>query len=361
MRVLITGNMGYLGPPVAREVRARWPEAEIIGLDTGFFAHCLSGSGPLPEVALDRQIFADVRDVTPETFPHCDVVICLAALSNDLAGDLDEEATLAINHRAAVRIAEIAKRAGAAALVFASSCSVYGHSDTPRTETSELRPLSTYARSKALAERDLAPLASESFVVTCLRFGTACGMSERLRLDLVLNDFVAGAVASRHVRVVSDGSPWRPLVDVRDMARATAWAVSRRASNGGAFVAVNVGSDRCTFQVRELAELVAATVGGTRVSVNEDAHPDPRSYRADFSLLRQLAPGDLPCVSIEESIATLVDGLESIDKTGAFWRERYLRAGMLRKYRTAGELTDDLRWSEKAGVRVRELVTPGGL
>jgi nucleoside-diphosphate-sugar epimerase len=346
MRILIAGNMGYIGPAIARELRSRWPRATLIGLDTGFFAHCLTTPGPLPELILDEQIFADVRRVTPESLPSCDLVVYLAALSNDVLGSFHEEATLDINYRSAVRLAALAKRAGARGFVFASTCSVYGFAeDAPRDEQSPLDPLTAYARSKVLAERDLEPLAAESFLVSCLRFGTACGMSERLRLDLVLNDFVAAAVASGEIRVMSDGTPWRPLIDVRDMARATAWAVGRRIEDGGPYLIANVGSPQCNLRVGELAERVASLTGGTKIVVNRDAAADRRSYRVDFSRFQKLAPDDAPRVGIEESVAGLVAGLKAIGfNDAAFHHSPYMRIETLRRLRDSGRLDGDLAW-----------------
>jgi UDP-glucose 4-epimerase len=149
-------------------------------------------------------------------------------------------------------------------------------------------------------------------VISCLRFATACGMSDRLRLDLVLNDFVAGALAKGEITVLSDGTPWRPLIDVRDMARAIDWAISRPADNGGRYVAVNVGSDERNYQVRDLAEAVGRLVPGTSVSINTAAPADSRSYKVDFSLWRDLAPDHQPAVTLEQSIEGLRAGLEEM-------------------------------------------------
>ena len=163
-----------------------------------------------------------------------DAIVHLAGVSNDPIGNTFEDVTLAINHRATVELAGRAKAAGVGAFVFASSCSIYGQADdAPRVEESELGPLTAYARSKALAERDLAPLADDRFRVTCLRFATACGMSDRLRLDLVLNDFVASAIATGRIDIMSDGTPWRPLIHVADMARAIDWAIDRPGQEDG--------------------------------------------------------------------------------------------------------------------------------
>lgn len=349
MRILVIGNMGYVGPAVVREFRRRFPDSVLIGIDAGYFAHCLTNPGSIPEVLLDQQIFADVRSLDGGSFPRCDAVVYLAALSNDVLGSLNEELTLEINYRCAVRAAELARSSGARAFVFASSCSVYGFAESePRSESSEVSPLTAYARSKVLAERALEPLANESFAVSCLRFATACGMSDRLRLDLVLNDFVAAAISSGNIQILSDGTPWRPLIDVHDMARAIAWAVERPASAGGPYVMINAGSDRWNFRVRELAEIVAGELPGTEISINSKAEPDRRSYRVDFSRFQRLAPDDQPEVDVEQSVRQLAAGLRAMDfHDKEFRKSAFMRIQTLNRLRSEGRLREDLTWAEK--------------
>jgi len=310
MKILITGNMGYIGPSVVRQLRATNPGARLVGFDIGYFAHCLTGPSALPERQLDEQVFGDVRDVPNAVLEGVDAVIYLAAISNDPMGNAHETVTLDINHRAAVELAKRAKVAGAKSYVFASSCSVYGYAeDGARRESSPVDPLTAYARSKVGAERDLALLADADFKVTCLRFATACGMSDRLRLDLVVNDFVASAIAARKITILSDGTPWRPLIHVRDMARALDWAVGRETANGGAFLVVNTGSDSWNYQVKGLAEAVSAIIPGIEVSINTAAAPDKRSYKVDFSLFRKLAPNHQPQYDLATTIKELKAGL----------------------------------------------------
>ena len=206
-----------------------------------------------------------MRDLPTELLQGVDAIVHLAAICNDPMGSAYEEVTLDVNYQAGIGLAQRAKEAGVRAFVFASSCSMYGAGgEGAKTETSTLNPLTAYARSKVLSEQELAPLADENFCITCLRFATACGWSDRLRLDLVVNDFVAGAVAAGEINILSDGTPWRPLIHVQDMARAIEWAISREADNGGDFLAVNAGSDQWNYQVHDLADAVAAAIPGTR-------------------------------------------------------------------------------------------------
>src|SRR5258706_9398787 len=248
MKILITGNMGYVGPSVLKRLRRSYPQATLTGLDKGYFAHCLTNADVLPECRADIQFFADVRRLPREALQSVDAVVHLAAISNDPMGNTFEAVTYDINLRASIELAKLAKAAGAKTFVFASSCSMYGLADdTPRKETSALNPLTAYAKSKVLTEVELQKLADTTFTVTCLRFATACGMSDRLRLDLVVNDFVACAVTSKKITILSDGTPWRPLIHVNDMARAFDWAIGR-GKGPFDFLAVNVGSNTLDYQ-----------------------------------------------------------------------------------------------------------------
>jgi nucleoside-diphosphate-sugar epimerase len=351
MKILITGNMGYVGPSVVERLRRSYPDATLVGVDIGYFAHCLTNAGVLPECRLDSQVFADVRDIPDQLLDGVDAIVHLAAISNDPMGKTFEELTYEVNHRASVKLARQAKDRGVRAFVFASSCSMYGLADdAPRTESSPLNPLTAYAKSKVHAEEDLENLADDGFAVTCLRFATACGMSDRLRLDLVVNDFVACAVAAKKITILSDGTPWRPLIHVRDMAQAIDWAVQRAPRQSGTFLAVNVGSNSWNYQVRQLAAAVAEVIPGTEVSINKDAPPDLRSYRVDFSMFERLAAGYLPEVDLHEAISGLKTGLEAIGfQDAAFRSSQYMRLEVLRRLTAAGHLTPQLQWVGRRG------------
>ncbi len=346
-RILVTGNMGYIGPSVVDALKAAYPGTQVSGLDTGYFAHCLTGARTLPEIRADQQYFADLRDLQDDVLEGVDTVVHLAAISNDPIGNRFERATEAINYRASVDLAQRAKMAGVRGFVFASSCSIYGAFEGgARAEEAELNPLTAYARSKVSMEQNLQSLADERFTVTSLRFATACGMSERLRLDLVLNDFVASAVANGRIEILSDGTPWRPLIHIKDMARAIEWGAGRSAGVGCPFVAVNVGRNDWNYQVRELAEACADVIGKVEVSVNPEARPDKRSYRVDFSRFRELAPNHQPLVSLEEAIHDLRNGLLDMEFDRPDFRETwFMRLKVLSAHVGSGRLDEDLRWS----------------
>lgn len=363
MKILITGNMGYVGPAVVRQLRRSHPASILIGADMGYFAHCLTTRAPLPECDTDAQYFGDVRKLPESFLEGVDAIIHLAALSNDPIGNLYEDITIDINYRASLELARRAKRAGVKSFAFASSCSVYGSAGSgPRNEDSEVNPLTAYARSKVMAESELERLADSSFRVTALRFATACGMSDRLRLDLVLNDFVACAVSSGKITILSDGTPWRPLINVKDMARALEWAVGRPHSDGGAFVLVNAGSSGWNYTVKQLAEAVARIIPDTDVSVNKDAQPDKRSYRVDFSRFENLAPNHQPTCTLEDTIVELKAGLEAIGFRDPAFREGWMiRLKMLDKLRSNDLLNERLEWNRRAEGVTETVVAAGTL
>ena len=325
MNILIVGNLGYIGPMVVKHFKASYPVCFIAGYDIGYFIQNYTPNGIVGDTLLDRQFYGDVRRFDPEILKGVDAVVYLAAISNDPMGNAFEKPTLDINFHEAVEIAVQAKKKGVKHFVFASSCSVYGSADTvPRTEKSEVNPLTAYAKSKVFAEQGLEPLAAENFQITCLRFATACGYSDRLRLDLVLNDFVASAIADKKITILSDGTPWRPLIHVKDMARAMEWALQRK--EGGNFLVINTGSNRWNYQVKELAGAVQQLFEEVEVSINPNAQPDKRSYKVSFDLYEKLAPQHQPQVSLPQAVEDLKNGLQSF----GFNDKNFRQSGLIR-------------------------------
>lgn len=341
--------MGYVGPGVVAHLRSVYPAAFIAGYDMGYFATCLTNAPVLPETKLDKQTFGDIRTIPSAALNGVDVVVHLAAISNDPMGTRYEDITLDVNYKSSIRLAQLAKEAGVKRFVFASSCSMYGAAeDSARTENSALNPLTAYARSKVATEKELEPLADENFTVTCLRFATACGMSNRLRLDLVLNDFVASAVATGKINILSDGSPWRPLIHVKDMARAIAWAFVRDVA-GKNFLAINAGSNQWNYQVTDLARAVTEVIPGTEVSINRDAAPDKRSYRVSFDLFESLAPDHQPVYTLHQTIKELRDGLVAMDfKDGDFRNSLLMRLKVLTSLQETASIDEQLTWKHQA-------------
>ena len=339
-RVLLTGHKGYLGTVMAPVLAAAGHE--IVGLDSGLFEACVLGPAPddPPGVRLD------IRDVEPSHLDGFDAVIHLAALSNDPLGDLEPEQTYDINLDASVRLAKLAHDAGVSRFLHSSSCSVYGTAspDELATEDAPMRPVTPYATSKVRVEEALHGLADDSFSPVYMRNATVYGWSPRLRVDLVLNNLVALAWTTGVVRVLSDGTPWRPLVHALDVAAAFAAALDapRDMVHDQAF---NVGTARDNHQVRDLAAIVADTVPGCTVEITGETGADPRSYRVDFGKIARHLPGFRPQWDAAAGARELFDryrehGLTADDVALRFTRLRWLAA-----LRDTGEIDGRLRWT----------------
>lgn len=336
MRVLITGNQGYLGTVMSEVLSAEGHS--ITGLDSGYFADCVMGTAPTDPVTIAK----DLRDVTADDLEGIDAVIHLAALSNDPLGYLEPGITHDINHHASVRLAKAAKEAGVSRYLYASTCSVYGAAGEGLvTEDAELNPLTPYAESKVRVEADVAELADSSFSPVFLRNATAFGFSPRLRADIVLNNLVGHAVYTGDVRVLSDGTPWRPLVHARDIALAFSLSLSapKEAIHCAAF---NVGSELNNVTVAEIAEAVVEAVPGSKLVITGENGADPRSYRVDFSAIRK-ALGYEAQWSIADGAVELTREYEAAGITGEEFFTRFTRLTHLEKLQAAGVLDGTMR------------------
>lgn len=339
MRVLVTGHHGYIGSVLAPYLAAAGHE--VSGLDTGYYRGC--DFGPDPGEIPGR--IADVRDVTADDVRGFDAIVHLAALSNDPLGDLDPSLTEHINGDGTLRVAHAAREAGVRRFVFASSCSMYGASgtDDALNEDAPLRPLTPYAESKVRAEEGLFALAGPDFAPVSMRNATVFGASPRLRLDIVLNNLAAWAHTTGRIRLLSDGTAWRPLVHVRDVAKA-ALALLEAPEDQIRGEAFNVGTDEQNYLVRDLAE-VLAEVTGCEVEIAEGSSADSRSYRVDFTKLAQAFPELELEWNAERGARELVDAYREVGLTQEdFDGNLYVRLRRLRTLLDAGELDGDLRW-----------------
>ncbi len=341
MRVLVTGHDGYIGAVLAPFLEDRGHE--VVGLDCGLFSETAFGDDArLRRIAALRR---DLREVEAGDLAGFDAVIHLAGLSNDPLGDLDPRLTVDINEAGSVRLARLAKQAGVERFLFSSSCSNYGAAgDEPLDERASFNPVTPYAVSKVRFEEELRRLADDSFSPTSLRNATAYGVSSRLRLDLVLNNLVGWALTTGRVRLLSDGTPWRPIVHIEDIARAFAAVLEapRERVHDQAF---NVGRTSENYRIRELAEIVAETVPGTAVEIAPGAGPDKRNYRVDCSKLERTLPEWAPQWDARRGARQLHDAYRAVGLTRELFEgPRYKRLAWIQTLQREGRLDAQLRW-----------------
>lgn len=340
MRVLVTGHLGYIGTVLVPMLLEKGHA--VVGLDSDLFEQSTFGEG-IVDVPWIRK---DIRDVEAEDLRGIDAVMHLAALSNDPLGDLNPDLTYEINHRASVRLAALAKGAGIDRFIFSSSCSNYGAGgEDLLTEQSPFNPVTPYGISKVRVEKDVSAMADERFCPVFLRNATAFGVSPRLRFDLVLNNLVAWAFATGRVFIKSDGTAWRPIVHIADIARAfiAVLEAPREAVHNQAF---NVGRNTDNYRIRELADIVRETVPGCEIEYAKDGGPDKRCYRVDSSRILKAVPGFQPVWDARKGARELYDAYRNVGlKLEDFEGPKYKRIDHIKELMKKGKLGPDLRWA----------------
>ncbi len=341
MRILVTGHRGYIGAVMAPMLSS--VGHTVVGLDSDLFRHCTFGEEPASFPGIQK----DIRDLELADLDGFDAVIHLAGLSNDPLGNLNPGLTYEINHLASVRLARLAKQAGVSRFLFSSSCSMYGAAgDAILDESAEFNPVTPYAHSKVLVEKELAELADSSFSPTYMRNATAYGVSPRLRFDLVINNLVAWAITTGRVYLKSDGTPWRPFVHIEDISRAFIAVVhaSRERVHNQAF---NVGRTDENYQIRDIARIVEGTVPDCKIDFAGDAGPDKRCYKVDFSRIQTLLPEFQPEWDARRGARQLFDAYKKVGlHVEDFEGIRYKRIDHIKHLLGTGRLDTTLRWND---------------
>ncbi len=325
MNVLVTGHNGYIGAHLVGLLQDEGHH--VTGVDINLFEGCEFDDYRKPEIEWNR----DIRELNSDDLMGFDAVLHLAAISNDPMGDMNPEITYSINRAGSINLAKAAKEAGVPRFLFSGSCSIYGKGESmDLTEEAGFNPLSAYAESKVDSEHAISAMADENFSPTFLRNATAYGYSPMFRLDLVVNNLLCCAVARGDIRIMSDGSPWRPLTHCKDIARAFV-ALMNAPKEKVHNLAVNIGANKENFQVKDVADRVQDLMPEANIVYTGEVGADPRNYRVNFDLLYKTLPDFKLAYSLESGMKELFEKLKEKNFSEAdFDGDKYVRLRTLR-------------------------------
>jgi nucleoside-diphosphate-sugar epimerase len=337
MRVLVTGSLGYIGCVLVKNLLDA--NFDVTGCDLGIFPLTPGWKDDCYYACQQaKHIKKDVRDLSKKDIKGFNAIVHLAAISNDPAGDLNPKLTEDINFHATIRLAKLAKKSGIERFIFSSSCSVYGaKGDEFITEESPVEPLTPYAKSKVMAERELKKLSDKSFTVTSLRFATAFGVSPRMRFDLVVNNMCGYAYTYNKVKILSDGTAWRPNVHIEDISNCVIAILNSPSDeiNGEIF---NVGTNSENYQVKEIANIVSK-VFNCDIEVASDKFKDKRSYKVDFSKIKERIKGFRPKWTVEKGVKEIYSVLKELEfKPSDFKETKYYTTDWWKKILSEGKV-----------------------
>jgi nucleoside-diphosphate-sugar epimerase len=311
MKILITGNLGYVGPVVRDHLLKKFKKAEITGYDIGFFKKNFIYAQKRNKNFIQK--YGDIRNIKASFVKKFDTVIHLAGISNDPIGNKFTKITNEINLTASIRLFKLCKNHSIKNFIFASSCSIYGAGGkNNKNESDSIKPLTAYAKSKSNFEKEIKKIKAPQMKITSLRFATACGASPNLRIDLVLNDFVFSAIKLKSLKILSDGTPWRPIIHVKDMARAIEWAIIRKKYIKKEPLFINIGSNKNNFQIKKIIKKILKVFKKINISYEIKQKNDKRSYKVDFSLFEKIAPKHQPLFNLDKSIIDLKTTIKKI-------------------------------------------------
>jgi nucleoside-diphosphate-sugar epimerase len=343
-KIIVTGHNGFIGSHLVRLLKGKG--YYVIGIDIQYFDESCRFSD---EIKIDKVIKKDVREINKHDLKDVYAVCHLAALSNDPMGALNEELTYDINYKASVILAENAKNAGVEKFIYSSSCSMYGiaEGDVALDESAPFAPVTAYAVSKVKTEEEVKPMADKNFAVTFLRNATAYGISPKLRLDLVVNNLIGWAITTGQIRIMSDGTPWRPLIHAEDIAQAFVAVIEtpKEKVNGKSF---NVGQNGENFQIKEIAKMVGEVVPDCNVVITGEHGGDSRSYRVDFSKIEHELPAFKPKWKLKAAIADIYEQYKKVGMDNEKFNGRFfIRLKQLQYLKDNNQLNNNLYWNKK--------------